>query len=170
MEFVNIVLVLSLFYASASGDDVSSGRLGELVLTHDYPLIWQDNFNFVRLTCGSEITSSSSCDGIAFLLNGTNIRETPLNVSDCTKGSIFIRLSQDSEGEFVCSYNSTLLSNNVTLAGERIWLYLRTTLPLISCCVAIIDVCLTLQLFPTQLNQLLYLKVPGDFIRYFLSQ
>ena len=144
MEFVNFVLVLSLFYASADGGDVSSGRLGELVLTHDYPLILQENFNFVRLTCRSEITSSSSCDGVTFLLNGTNIRDAPLNVSDCTNGSISIKLSQDSEGEFVCSYNSTLLSNNVTLAGERIWLYLRTILPLIGCCVAIFEVCLTL--------------------------
>ena len=91
---------------------------GELVLTHDYPLLLQDNFNFVRLNCRSKITPSTSCDGITFLLNGTNIRETPLNVSDCTKGSISIKLSQDSEGEFACSYNSILLSNNVTLAGE----------------------------------------------------
>ena len=95
---------------------MSNGAYGYIDLIQSYPLIQEENFNNVTLTCKNRNSSVATCEeDIAFYLNGTNISEL-LNVSDCYNGIINFNISQSTEGNFTCALNGTQ-SNPVALAG-----------------------------------------------------
>ena len=99
----------------------------QLTILHSYPE--PGNFNYVELVCvvndSSQLVndssqSSSVVSGARFQLNGTDIEEDDEIGEKLDNGTVILLLTQEKEGFFTCSYNESMSTNSIGLAGLNI--------------------------------------------------
>ena len=91
----------------------------QLAILHFYPE--PDNYNYVELVCvayGSRALSVVT-EG-TFQLNGTDIGEDDEIAVILSNGTVRLLLTQEKEGFFTCSYNESMSTNSIGLAGLNI--------------------------------------------------
>ena len=115
------LLVLCVLLVSVGAES------GQLTILHSYPE--PDNFSYAELVCvandSSQLVndssqSSSVVSGARFQLNGTDIEEDDDIVENLDSGTIQLLLTQEKEGFFTCSYNESMSTNFIGLAGLSI--------------------------------------------------
>ena len=117
----SFLLVLCVLLVSVGAES------GQLTILHSYPE--PGNFSYVELVCvvndSSQLVNDSSqtpsvVSGVRFQLNGTDIEEDDEIVENLDNGTARLLLTQEKEGFFTCSYNESMSTNSIGLAGMNI--------------------------------------------------
>ena len=108
------LLVLCVLLVSVGAES------GQLTILHSYPE--HGNFSYVQLVCVANDSSQSSSvvSEARFQLNGTDVGEGDEIVENLDNGTIRLLLTQEKEGFFTCSYNESMSTNSIGLAGMGI--------------------------------------------------
>ena len=140
------LLVLCVLLVSVGAES------GQLTTLHSYPE--PGNYSYVELVCvvndssqlvndSSQLVndSSQSSSGSSqsssvvsetrFQLNGTEIGEDDEIVENLDNGTVQLLLTQEKEGFFTCSYNESMSTNSIGLAGMSIMVDENHMIPLL---------------------------------------